>query len=248
MTAGKAGRSVDEQLYAIPVNDAFDADSECPVCIMRRSLERNAIDFTMGPSYMDDDVRMETNKVGFCGEHVKMLYGEQNRLGLALMLHTHTQQVIKDVESLQKKGRTGKTKLFGKSEGSAIGNHMKKLEKSCFVCDRINSTFDRYIDTIFFLYKKDRNFVSKFEKSKGFCNNHYGLLYDSAEKYLSGRDLEEFTKKLDSLYLENLKRVCDDIEWFTDKFDYRNADAPWKNSKDAVVRTVLKLNSEEITL
>ena len=44
-----------EQLYTIPVNEAFEADFECPICAMHRSLERNAIEYTMGPSYMEDD-------------------------------------------------------------------------------------------------------------------------------------------------------------------------------------------------
>ena len=39
----------------------------------------------------------------------------------------------------------------------------------------------------------------------------------------------------------NLARVQEDIDWFIDKFDYRNADAPWKNSKDAVPRGMQKL-------
>ena len=43
---------MDEQLYAIPVNDAFDSECECPVCVMYRQLEKNAVEFTMGPSYM----------------------------------------------------------------------------------------------------------------------------------------------------------------------------------------------------
>ena len=70
-----------EQLYTIPVNDAFAVDCECPVCSMYDSLERDAIEFTMGPSYMEDDIRMETNKIGFCSHHVKQLYKHQNRLG-----------------------------------------------------------------------------------------------------------------------------------------------------------------------
>ena len=65
---------MDEQLYAIPVNDAFNADCECPVCLMYRSLEKAAVEFALGPSYMEDDVRMETNRVGFCAEHVKLMY------------------------------------------------------------------------------------------------------------------------------------------------------------------------------
>jgi hypothetical protein len=35
-----------------------------------------------------------------------------------------------------------------------------------------------------------------------------------------------------------MKEMEDGLEWFTNKFDYRNADAPWKNSKDALPRAM----------
>lgn len=238
---------MDEQLYSIPVNDAFNQDSECPVCRMYAELQKNAIEFVMGPSYMEDDVRMETNKTGFCGRHVELMYEQQNRLGLALMLHTHMQEVIKQSEKLQKKGRASGGGLFKKAtEMSPVAAYMKQLGSSCYVCDRIERIFKRYIDTMFYLYRKESAFREKFAGSKGFCAEHYGLVYEEAPKQLRGRELEEFTALIDRLFLDNMKRVCDDIEWYTDKFDYRNADAPWKNSKDAVPRTVLKLNGIEI--
>jgi hypothetical protein len=40
---------------------------------------------------------------------------------------------------------------------------------------------------------------------------------------------------------ENLKRVGDDVAWLIEKFDYRNKDADWKDSKDAVQRGMQKL-------
>ena len=40
---------------------------------------------------------------------------------------------------------------------------------------------------------------------------------------------------------ENLARVQADLDWFIAKFDYRNAGADWKNSKDAVSRSMQKL-------
>ena len=87
-----------EKLHTIPVNEAFDKVSECPVCNMRKELEEKAIDFTMGPSYMEDDVRGETSRLGFCKSHMELLYKNQNRLGLALILKSHMDRVIKDVE------------------------------------------------------------------------------------------------------------------------------------------------------
>ena len=32
-----------------------------------------------------------------------------------------------------------------------------------------------------------------------------------------------------------------DINWFIEKYDYRNQDADWKDSKDAVQRTTQKI-------
>ena len=53
-----------EQLYTIPVNDAFEKDCECPLCFMYNNLEEDAVSFTLGPSYMEDDIRLETDKAG----------------------------------------------------------------------------------------------------------------------------------------------------------------------------------------
>ena len=54
-----------EQLYTIPVTDAFESDCECPLCKMKQELERNAIEYTLGPSYMEDDNRAMTDEMGF---------------------------------------------------------------------------------------------------------------------------------------------------------------------------------------
>ena len=75
-----------EKLYTIPINDAFAMDSECPICAMKTILENNAVEFTMGPSYMEDDIRMETDRMGFCKAHMKMVFDQNNKLGLALVL------------------------------------------------------------------------------------------------------------------------------------------------------------------
>ena len=41
-----------EQLYTIPVTDAFESNCECPLCKMKKELEQNAIEYTLGPSYI----------------------------------------------------------------------------------------------------------------------------------------------------------------------------------------------------
>lgn len=230
-----------EQLYTIPVNEALDADCECPVCAMYQELEKASLEYTLGPSYMEDDVRMVTDKIGFCSVHAKELYRQQNRLGLALILKTHMDRTIKDVERLAK-GPVMGGGLFKKKDAPVV-EYLKKMNCSCFVCERVEHVFERYIATIFYLYEKEADFRVKLAQCKGFCNEHYALLYEQAPLQLSGKYLEEFIEMLNEVYLTNMKRVRDDLEWFTDKFDYRNADAPWKNSKDALPRTIVKTNS-----
>ncbi|MBO5484136.1 MAG: hypothetical protein J5979_02870 [Lachnospiraceae bacterium] len=233
-----------EQLYTIPVNDAFAIDSECPVCTMYSSLEKEAIDFTMGPSYMEDDIRMETNRIGFCSHHVKKLYKHQNRLGLALMLHTHMKRTNEDLEKLLSSSSPAKKGLFSKkAESSPVTEYIQTLNQSCYICNRIDTIFQRYLVTIFYCYEHDSEFREKFAASKGFCTRHFGMLYDTAPAQLSTKRLNEFIQTLNSVYLSNMKRVTDDLEWFTDKFDYRNENAPWKNSKDALPRSMTKTNS-----
>lgn len=234
-----------EQLYTIPVNDAFAVDCECPVCSMYDSLEKDAIEFTMGPSYMEDDIRMETNKIGFCTHHVKQLYKHQNRLGLALILHTHMQRTNRDLEDLLSSDKPVKKGLFAKKteDASPVTEYIENLNHSCYICNRIDRIFARYLATIYHCYEHDEEFRRKFAASKGFCTKHFGMLYEGAPSSLSGKRLPEFIKTLNEVYLTNMKRVTDDLEWFTDKFDYRNEDKPWKNSKDALPRSMNKTNS-----
>ena len=62
-----------------------------------------------------------------------------------------------------------------------------------------------------------------------------------APEHLSGEALKRFVQTLSGLETENLQRVADELEWFTRKFDYRNEDKPWGNSRDAVERSLNKL-------
>ncbi len=235
-----------EQLYTIPVNEAFALDCECPVCAMHHKLKEDALDFTLGPSYMEDDIRMVTDKVGFCKEHVQELYNKQNRLGLALMLKTHADKTIREVSKMAKNYKPAKPSLFKKdTETNPLLSYLEEVEHSCFVCNKINNVFDRYIATIFFLYEKESDFRNTVDNCKGFCTEHYALLLKEAPKQLSGKYVEDFTNALHKSYIKGMERVRDDLSWFIDKFDYRYTNEPWKNSKDSLQRMMMKQNSLE---
>jgi hypothetical protein len=231
-----------EILYDIPVNDIFDKDCECPVCAMRKKLDDDEVAFAMGPSYMEDDIRLTTDEIGFCAHHMQMMYDFENRLGLALILNTHMQNMIRKIETLQKKSRPGKGGRFSKKGASPLYDYTQKTAHSCFLCDRIRDVFQRYLITTLCLYEKDKDFQRKFKNCKGFCLEHYGLLFDLAGQYLSGQVLEDFCTDLNHVFLQNLKRVQEDVSWFVDKHDYRNKEADWGTSRDSLPRAMTKVN------
>lgn len=234
-----------DKLFTIPVTDAFHTDCECPICQMRKEVEENAIEFTMGPSYMEDDIREATSRLGFCENHLKQLYQNQNRLGLSLILKTHIDKLIDDIEKLSETKKLPQAaSLFKKKDGSReILNYLEQLEETCFICEKIDKTMERYIATIFHLYSNSEEFRSMFKATKGFCTKHYKDLFAAAPLYFKGNQLNEFIQVLNQLYLNNMKILRDDLEWFIQKFDYRFANEPWKNSKDALPRTMQKTNS-----
>jgi len=234
-----------DKLYTIPVSEAFDVDCECPLCAICKKLEIDAIEFTMGPSYMEDDIRETTSRLGFCEKHLGQMYQNQNRLGLALILKTHMDKIVSEVEKLTPSEHQASSYSFfrKKVESPGVVNYLGELEETCFVCDKVENTFERYVSTLFYLYRTEEVFRGKLKASRGFCTGHYKLLYEAASQNLNGEELSNFLNILNTLYLDNMKRVRDDLDWFINKFDYRYADEPWKNAKDALPRSMQKTNS-----
>lgn len=239
-----------ETLYTIPLMDALGADGECPFCFIERKLEQDAIRFILGESYMESDVRAETDQKGFCRSHLKKMYEYGNYLGNAWILSTHLKRLNQDLKEVISRYTPEKKSFMGKFKKMQSQSDVKKSEAAawirseeehCYFCDRMNTAYDHYLDTFFYLIKKDKEFLEAVKKSKGFCFHHFGDLMEAFEQKLGQREKEELAPVFNSLMYENMKRVEEDICWFIEKYDYRNKDADWKNSKDAIPRTMQKI-------
>ncbi|MEN6313416.1 MAG: DUF6062 family protein [Clostridiaceae bacterium] len=250
-----------EKIYTIPVTEAFGQDCECPVCLLEKKLEDDNIDYNLGAALMEPDCRIETNKKGFCRRHFEMLYNKQeNRLGLGLVTDTHMRQHLLELEELSKaandavKSSKPSNPLFGALSGkfSLKGQNSDEpakmlielltcMERSCTVCDKLERTMDRYMDVIMYLWSREEDFRQLFADRKGFCLVHLKQLAQASVKYLSPRERALFINMLLQQQVENMDRIEKELDWFTKKFDYRNNEASWGNSKDALPRSIQKL-------
>ena len=105
-------------LDTIPVLDAYKTGCECPLCKLRILCEDQYVDTMLASAYMEPEWRIKSNETGFCTRHYELMYNRRNRLGLALMTHTHMQEVIKSMESILAGGDGGSKKsLFSSLRG-----------------------------------------------------------------------------------------------------------------------------------
>ncbi len=227
-----------EQIYTIPVNEAFEASAAdpscgCPLCAIYRKLEENELDLILGASMMEPDVRIKTNKQGFCRLHYDLMFVRKNRLGMALTLESH----LKDLRGEIREGTFG-------TPGSKPQKRIEELEESCYVCRRAQFHFEHMAETVVFLWDSDEDFGPKFRAQPYFCLPHYRKLLAYGQKRLGKKKLATFTQECGKIVDDYMATLTDDISWFCKKFDYRYDAEPWYNSKDSVERAIKFLRSD----
>ena len=227
-----------EQIYTIPVNEAFEASAAdpacgCPLCAIYRKLEENELDLILGASMMEPDVRIKTNEQGFCRLHYDLMFTRKNRLGMALTLESH----LKELQSDIKEGAFG-------TPGKKPLARITELEGNCYVCRRIAFYFEHMAETVVFLWDSDEDFGPKFRAQPYFCLPHYRKLLEYGQKRLSKKQLSAFTAECGKIVNDYMTTLTDDVSWFCKKFDYRYDEEPWYNSKDSVERAIKFLRSD----
>ena len=236
-----------EQLYMIPLNDAVNAGDECPFCHIERQIEQDLLDFVLGSgsSYMESDVREQTDKQGFCRAHFKKMFDYGNTLGNGWILKTHYRKMLDEFDRQTKSHSPGKlslkSKLLKDTSSNPVSAWVREKEESCYICNYYKDHYERYLDTFFVMYKQDEDFRRRIEQSKGFCLTHFGDLCEAGDTKLPDKERAAFYDMLCRLTRDNLERLYEDVAWLIEKFDYRNKDADWKTSKDAIQRGMQKL-------
>ncbi len=228
-----------EQIYTIPVNEAFEASAAdkscgCPFCSLYNKLENDELDLILGASMMEPDVRIQTNKEGFCKTHYDMMFVRKNRLGMALTMESHLSELRREI----------KGGGFLSKAGEKAINRIGEYNGSCYVCRRIEFNFSHMLETAVYLWAQDGQFREKMKAQPYFCLPHYQALLCVARDRLGKKNFPEFEKLCADIVNTYAEKLEGDVSWFCKKFDYRYDSEPWYDSKDAVERTIKFLRGD----
>lgn len=225
--------------FTIPVNEAFEASAAdptcgCPLCALARKLENDELELILGASMMEPDIRIRTNRQGFCRTHYDLMFTRKNRLGMALTLESHLAELERDI-------RDGG---LGGGQGNRPVRRIGELEETCYICNRVRGNFEKMADTVVYLWDTDEDFPAKLRAQPYFCLPHYRLLLQYGQKRLGKKKNPEFAAACAKVVGDYMTELRKDVSWFCKKFDYRFQDEPWNNSKDAVERAIRFLRSD----
>lgn len=217
-----------DDITSIPISEVFEPKDGCPVCRLRDMLEERSVTYITGAAMMEPDVRIETNKVGFCRHHYGQMLKVGKKLTIALILQSHLAQLSKD--------GAAKRKLDKKEQPGG----------SCFVCDKLNRNMGQIVQNVCILWDKEKEFRNLYSEQPFICLEHSRMLVTAADKILR-KNRSEFVKTTVQLCENQLESLAGDLQHFCDMFDYRNVGSDdWGTSKDSVERTIEYLTTRGV--
>ena len=221
-----------DDICTIPVSEVFEENDGCPICRMHKIVEERILDYILGDAMMEPDVRIETNRVGFCKDHYDKMFNRRGRLQLALMLKTHVDEINKNVFS--------KNIFMNAQKRSKAA---AEISENCFVCDKIEFGISRMIKTIYRCYEREADFRNLFNNQDVYCLPHYERLISEADKREMPVHYKDFVNNITRITNEYSEKLSENIKDFCSVYDYRaNKDINNSDCKDAVEKTIAFLD------
>ncbi len=223
-----------EDICSIPVNEVFEPKDGCPFCRMRDMLEDRMATYITGAAMMEPDVRIETNRLGFCSHHFNQILARGSRLSVALILESLLAEV------------KGQVFPGDKTPAKKIVAAVHSRGENCFICENIDQNMRHLLDSTITLWQAEQEFRDIYAAQPFICLPHYGLVLEAAQK-MPKKNFQPFqaiTTQLAAAYLEELGG---DVTHFCRMFDYRNAGGDWGNSRDSIERAITWLTGREPT-
>ncbi|MCH5155376.1 MAG: hypothetical protein J1F69_02110 [Clostridiales bacterium] len=217
------------QIQTMPIWDAYKSHDGCPLCKIYNDREKRLVGQYLAENVMDPDFRTESNRIGFCPEHIRQMYAGQNKLGLALQLETRAAELYK----LLQKPPTDKKSA--KKTAEKINEHC-----GCVICNAIAEPMERYYMTIAEMFLHETDFPELFREAHH-CVKHAAKLFDAAA--YAGKSVTDYLAALNAGLLRDLNRTERDMRAFADCFDFRNSGS--KPDQQAIPRAISVLITDK---
>ena len=225
------------------VHDAYAQGAECPLCTLMESAERTYLVSFQHSRVMEPNVRVKTNAVGFCPDHLGKLAQGENKLGLGLVMLTHLQEKSPDIcsalDKLVDAARSGARERTRKAR--QVIDTLEALRDSCFICELLAQDISRYTWTILYLWSKDKDFPPVFKASQGFCLSHFCTVLATACEVLRGDRLDLWLRDSVPLMKQTLAGLEKDLLAFTQLHRSENRSLGSDRVRSALARTVQML-------
>ncbi|MCL2068275.1 MAG: DUF6062 family protein [Oscillospiraceae bacterium] len=205
-----------ESIYTIPISEIFEPKQGCPLCTLYNQLETRWVEYICGAAMMEPDIRVETNKKGFCLKHLEMMTALRNRLSVALILQTRLEYVNDHIGKdhiRQKRGWFGRVHAHLGQEDSC----------GCFVCSRIDREFSRIGKNIAAFWNREEDFKKLYSEQEHLCLRHYEMLCAAGDSELRAEQAAAFRHECNLLTRKKLLDAKKNIDAFCKLFDHRSA-------------------------
>lgn len=214
-----------------PIIDSFKNDCGCPLCQLQKITEERFVSQYLNEGVMEPDYRVRVNKTGFCKKHLTDMYKGENKLGLSLQLNTRTEYILSNLKIADSPG-------IAKKQAETI----RKGEKNCVICEEVSEIMKRYAMTVAQMFKYERDFPRTLEDSSGFCLEHYALLLEHSAN--AGNQSKRYTATLSKVEITAIKIDNENIERFTNRFDYNSKDKFSGNTDKATKNLINRLKGD----
>ena len=213
-----------ETIYTIPIHEAYEAKCGCPLCKLEADLEKISLEYVLGAAMMEPDVRIETNRYGFCAKHFRDMLGMQKRLPLALVLESHTRELLSAITQDSP----------SKKEFPILADKISTAVEDCYVCRQIKDRLSKYYSNVIHLWLVEPEFKTLTREQEYFCPHHLAGLLTFAKSELNKKYFSDFYKDHTQKTAELLKKVSENVSKFAKSFDHRFANEPLGEAKTAV--------------
>ncbi len=204
-----------ESIHKIPVNEAFSESCGCPLCRLKARYADKAVWFLYEEGIMNPETRIETNKKGFCREHLDLLSKEKQSLSLALMLETRLEVIQKALKGKNAKSTT---------------KEINKQSESCYICEYTDSALEEIAGLVSQMYKEEE-FREKFLNQEFFCLPHTALLLEKNE--LKGSLSTRYVNDIISINEKFCTNIRKNLSSYAESFDYKSERGSGDSVKDA---------------